>query len=122
MTSRSLILIVDEQHHEAFGCEQLRTEGYCVVHARGATAALSLIEQDEPDLIIAVDRAGREFVRLLEDARVLLDCPLIVIGGHDSRQSRRFPTKCLLRPVAGAQLLLEIRNLGVTPAQHPETD
>jgi len=122
MTSRSLILIVDERHHEAFGCEQLRTAGYCVVHARGATAALSLIEQDEPDLIIAMDRAGREFVQLLEDACVLLDCPLMVIGGHDSRQSRRFPTKCLLKPAAGAQLLQEIRNLGVTPAQHPETD
>ena len=122
MTSSSLILIVEEGQDEAFGCEQLRTAGYCVVHARGASAALSLIEQDEPDLIIAVDRAGRELVRSLEDARVLLDCPLIVIGGPDSRESRRFSTKCLLKPVAVAQLLLEIRNLGVTPAQHPETD
>jgi len=122
MTSALLILIIDERHDEAFGCEQLRKAGYCVVHARGAAAALSLIEQDEPDLIVTVDRAGREFVRSLEDTRALLDCPLIMIGEHDSRQSSRFPTKFLLKPVGGAQLLLEIRNLGVTRAEHPETD
>src|SRR6267143_1663825 len=60
MTSALLILIVDERHDDAPGCEQLREAGYCVVHARGAAAALSLIEQDEPDLIVTVDRVGRE--------------------------------------------------------------
>ncbi len=84
MTSALLILIVDERHDEAFGCEQLREAGYCVVHARAAAAAHSLVEQDEPDLIVAVDRAGREFVGSLENKRSLLDCPLIMIGECDS--------------------------------------
>jgi DNA-binding response OmpR family regulator len=122
MTSALLILIVDERHDEAFGCEQLREAGYCVVHARAAAAAHSLVEQDEPDLIVAVDRAGREFVGSLEDKRSLLDCPLLMIGECDSRQGSRFATMFLRKPVSAARLLLEIRNLGLAPVQHPETD
>ncbi len=122
MTSALLILIVDERHDEAFGCEQLREAGYCVVHARAAAAAHSLVEQDEPDLIVAVDRAGREFVGSLENKRSLLDCPLIMIGEGDSRQGSRFATMFLRKPVSAARLVLEIRNLGLAPVQHPETD
>jgi CheY-like chemotaxis protein len=120
MPSALLILVVDERQGDACWREWLREAGYCVVHAEGGAAALSLLDRDAPDLIIALDRAGRDFVRSLEVRNGSLECPLIMIG--DSRPTSRFPTKFLPKTITKTQLMQEIRSVVRAPAQRPETD
>ena len=123
MNSVLLILIVDEREASASTLRaQLREAGYQVIHAVGAREALLLIEKDRPDLIVAVDRAGQDLARSLESGGAVANCPLVLLGDSDSPRRFRWVSRFLPKPVAGAQLLLEIQNLAATPAQRPETD
>lgn len=123
MKSQVLILIVDEREENArLLREQLSHGGYRTVHAGKAREATALIERDRPDLILAVDRAGEELVRSLEESRATPDCPIVAVGDREPRRRSPLVTRFLRESASDSQLESAIREFCILPAERGETD
>jgi two-component system response regulator HydG len=84
-----LLIIDDEPNHAEVVAESLERVGYqCVVATSGSTGA-SMIEQDEPDVILTDLRMdGVDGLAILRKARqVLPDSEVVVITGHGDVQT-----------------------------------
>jgi two-component system KDP operon response regulator KdpE len=88
------ILIIDDDEHLLLGLTaRLKTNGYAVVWARDAVAAISIARKQAPDLVI-LDLglpAGDGFL-VLDRMRALADLiaiPVIVLSARDPADNRR---------------------------------
>jgi DNA-binding response OmpR family regulator len=93
-TTEKTILIVDDDDHLLLGLTaRLKTNGYAVVWARDAVAAISIARKQAPDLVI-LDLglpAGNGFL-VLERMRALSDLiaiPVIVLSARDPADNKK---------------------------------
>jgi CheY-like chemotaxis protein len=122
MESQLLILIVDEREESARRLRQrILQAGYCAECAGTVGDAIAHIERDQPDLIVAVDRAGESLVRALQ-ASGADPCPIVFLGERESQKSSPLIERYLPQSIDDSQLLSVFRDLCPLPGARPETD
>ena len=102
----------------------LEAEGFTVLRAASAEAALSLV-QPQPLSLITLDiqlpgMDGWEFLARLRDSHRLAHVPVVVIAGTSNSDVWRWtaaPPSVLQTPISRAQLKASLAILGLHPAQ-----
>jgi CheY-like chemotaxis protein len=119
--ARPIVLIVDDdEFHQAFLSRMLETEGYQVKLASSGMAALNQLHRSPVDVILMdfklPDMNGMEVTRRLKDEPLLAAIPVIMISGNSERDvvlgSRRIgAVDFLVKPVESSVLLDRVRRL-----------
>jgi CheY-like chemotaxis protein len=81
---KSIVIVEDERDTGEMFAEMLRLRGYQTHNAFGGSAALSLIAEKEPDVILLdlmmPDISGLEIMEQLHQDQSLADIPIVIIS------------------------------------------
>jgi CheY-like chemotaxis protein len=107
------ILIVDDEPELVASCERLlRRAGHVPLHAHCGTEAMSLIDREQPDLVVTDLRLPKlDGMAVTRHARAQIPpIPVILITAYDSWQARQAATEAgvevyLPKPFSNAEFL-----------------
>ena len=113
---KSVLIVDDEPDVVSFLGGLLQDRGYATRSAPDGVAAMRLVQERRPDLILLdlqmPDATGTDFYRRLRDRRELRAIPVIVVSGLAGREvavSRGVPV--LGKPIDEAELLRHVERL-----------
>jgi DNA-binding response OmpR family regulator len=83
---KTVIVVEDEPDAAELFAEMMRVSGYRVLKTYSSTPAISLIAQEQPDIVLLdimmPDISGLEVLRFMRRERELKDTPVIVVSAR----------------------------------------
>jgi CheY-like chemotaxis protein len=83
---KTVIVVEDEPDAAELFAEMMRVSGYRVLKTYSSTPAISLIAQEQPDIVLLdimmPDISGLEVLRFMRRERELRDTPVIVVSAR----------------------------------------
>ena len=113
MTSRTILVVDDDDHVRDMLCAVLSAEGFRAVGAADGLEALQCLREDGPPALILVDLMtprmnGEELIGAIHQDPVLARIPIVIVSGQ---QHLRDPAShprvdaCLSKPIELEELL-----------------
>ena len=118
---RATVLVVDdEENNRKVVAAQLKNQGYVILTADSGEAALEIVDQQMPDLVLLDAMmpgiSGFDVAEILKSEQRTANIPIIMITALGSSESRisalaNGVEEFLTKPVAREELVMRIRNL-----------
>ena len=120
MRQPTVLYVEDNEYNRKIVRQVLRRTAYRLVEAEDGEAALSMVRQERPDLILMdvqlPKTSGLEVTRMLRDDPSTVDVPIIVVtsfalSGDDQKAKDAGATAYMAKPYSPRELLQMIRSL-----------